>query len=271
MGHGQHDRAVALRRQHRLRRRRRPPPRRHAALSLQDDRPRPDLEAARRRAAAGRLPARRARGSGEARTALPRHRARRDVLDRRRADLAAAAAEPADRGGARSAWSRTTTSSSARTADRSGSSTTCSRSASTDRQIARDAAAPVRAGRRDAVALRIGELGHARRLSQSAARRVDLLLAEGRREGRAEDRDPRRAQPRGADAEQHAARADGQRRQRGPRRFQERGAAARRRGPARGLGPALRGRRARSRTARIDTGDPDERTARAARAPTPCG
>ena len=38
VGHGQHHRAVAVRRRHGLRRRRRPPARRHAALSLQDRR-----------------------------------------------------------------------------------------------------------------------------------------------------------------------------------------------------------------------------------------
>ena len=51
-------------------------------VPVQDDRPRQDVEAARRRARAGRLPARGSRGSEEARPAVPRHRARRDVLDR---------------------------------------------------------------------------------------------------------------------------------------------------------------------------------------------
>ncbi len=52
--------------------------------------------------AAGRLPARRPRGPGQARAALPRHRARRVLLARRRRQLAGAEAQPADRGGARS-------------------------------------------------------------------------------------------------------------------------------------------------------------------------
>ena len=60
-----------------------------------------DVDAARREAAAGRLPARRPRGPGAAGPALPRHRARRHALDRRRRHLAAAAAQPADRRGAR--------------------------------------------------------------------------------------------------------------------------------------------------------------------------
>ena len=45
VGHGQHHRAVAVRRRHRLRRRRRPSARRHAAVPVQDDRLRQDLEA----------------------------------------------------------------------------------------------------------------------------------------------------------------------------------------------------------------------------------
>ncbi len=49
VGHGQHDRAVAVRRRHRLRRRRRAPARRPAPVPLQDDRFRQDLEAPRRR------------------------------------------------------------------------------------------------------------------------------------------------------------------------------------------------------------------------------
>ena len=44
VGHGLLHRAVALRRGHRLRRRRRPPARRHAAVPVQDDRLRQDLE-----------------------------------------------------------------------------------------------------------------------------------------------------------------------------------------------------------------------------------
>ena len=49
VGHGQPDRAVALRRRDRLRRRRRAPARRHAAVSVQDHRLRQDLDAARLR------------------------------------------------------------------------------------------------------------------------------------------------------------------------------------------------------------------------------
>ena len=239
MGHGQHDRAVPLRRQHRLRRRRRAPPRRHAPVPLRDDRPRQDVEAARRRARAERLPARRARGSEEARAAVPRHRARRDVLARPLAELEAAAAEPADRGGPRSRrQGRQPRRRHARAvALDPGRPRPDPRVHRPDR---RRAAASVRAGAGDAVALRIEQLGHARHLLESAARRGDLLRAEGRREGRAEDRDPGQRESRGADAEQHGARADGQRRQRGPRRFQERGARPRRRHPARGVGPALR-------------------------------
>ena len=156
--------------------------------------------------AAGRLPARGPRGSEEARTAVPRHRARRDVLDRRRADLAAAAAEPADgrrprpgRQGRRPGRRH------ARPVDLDP------RRPAADPRVRRD-----RSRRRPlhlfapadaiAVALRLEQLGHARRLPESAARRVDLLLAEGRRQGRAEDRDPRRAESGRPDAEQHARR-----------------------------------------------------------------
>ena len=57
-----------------------------ASVPLQDDRPRQVVEAARLRASAGRLPARGSGGSEEARTAVSRHRTRRDVLDGRRAD-----------------------------------------------------------------------------------------------------------------------------------------------------------------------------------------
>ena len=59
--------------------------------------------------------------------------------------------------------------------------------------------------RRDAVALRIEQLGHPRRVLGPAARRGHLLRAQGRRKRRAQDRDPRRAEPPGANAEQHRA------------------------------------------------------------------
>ena len=86
------------RRRHGLRRRRRPPPRRLTARTCWKTTDfgktwtEPD-----RQAAAGRLPARRPRGPEAAGPAVPRHRARRVVLARRRRDLAAAEAEPADR------------------------------------------------------------------------------------------------------------------------------------------------------------------------------
>ena len=63
----------------RLRRRRRASARRHAAVPVQDHRLRQDLDAPRRHTSAGRLPARRSRGSCTARAAVSRHRARRDV------------------------------------------------------------------------------------------------------------------------------------------------------------------------------------------------
>ena len=77
-----HHRGVAVRRRHRVRRGGCAPARRHAALPLEDQRLRPELEAARREPAPGRLPPRGPRGSGAARAALRRHRARRGILHR---------------------------------------------------------------------------------------------------------------------------------------------------------------------------------------------
>jgi photosystem II stability/assembly factor-like uncharacterized protein len=80
MGHRQRDRAVDLRRGNGLRGRRRPSPRQHAAVPLQDHGPGKNLDAPGRLPGAKRVPARGSRRSEEARPALSRHRARRDVF-----------------------------------------------------------------------------------------------------------------------------------------------------------------------------------------------
>ena len=176
------------------RRRRRPPAGRHAALSLQDDGLRSDLEAPRRPAARRTstcTPCARIRSaSGQ----LYRgHRARRDVLARRRRDLAAAAAEPADRGGARPGRQgrrprrrharaldldprRPDADARVVEGDRGEGGCTCSRR-----------------GRRCAGGSRARSLpGHGPRPEPAGGRRR-LLLAEGGAEGRRADGDPRRA------------------------------------------------------------------------------
>ncbi len=102
VGHREPRRALPLRRRHRLRRRGRPPARRRAAVPLEDDRLRQNLEEPGGEAPSGRLPARRARGSETAGPPLSRHGEGRVVLARRRGHLAGARPEPADRRRARS-------------------------------------------------------------------------------------------------------------------------------------------------------------------------
>ena len=204
VGHRQHDRAVAVRRQHRLRRRRRAPPRQHASVPLQDDGPR-------------------ARPGNGSTARSPQnvylHAVREDPKKRGQlylgtergvmfspddwADVAAAAAQHADRGGARPASSRTTTWSSPRTDGRCGSSTTCSRSAST-----RERSPPSRcicSRRRDATRWRYGSSNWGTRGSfpNPPHGAAIYYCAEGRGKGRPEDRDPRQPESGRADAEQH--------------------------------------------------------------------
>src|SRR5436305_777283 len=242
LGHRRHDRAVALRRRHRLSGGRRPPPRRHAPLSVEDERLRALLEAPRRRPAARHLPPLGARGAHAPGHALPRHRARRRLLDRRRRHLALAQAQPPHRRRARPAGQGRL----ARPRHPRPLDVDLRRPAAAARAVAADdrrRAPPVHRPRRRA----LGGGGHAPRRfprRQPAAGGGLLLLAEGGAEGGGHPRHPRRSgagrqhplqQTAGADRQQRVRRG-GEGGARGVRAVEEG------RGPARGLGLQL-GRR----------------------------
>ena len=116
-----------------------PPPlqaRRHAALPLQDERLRRDLDAHHRRHPGRRVHPRHPRGPEPARAcSTPGTETRRLRLVRRRRRLAAAAVEPAGRADPRPRSSRAPTWSSPPTAARSGSSTTSRRCTSWPRRF----------------------------------------------------------------------------------------------------------------------------------------
>jgi hypothetical protein len=99
VGDGELDRAVAVRRRHRLRRVRPAPGGQPRSLRLQDHRLRPHLQADRRRhrEEPALVRARPARGSRAPRPAVPRHRERPLRLVRRRRAVAAAPIGPAAR------------------------------------------------------------------------------------------------------------------------------------------------------------------------------
>ena len=125
------------------------PARRPAAAHLPHPRRRQDLAAHHHRHSRRRHHQRRPRGPGAPRLAVRRLRAGGLRVVRRRRSLAVAAAEHAGDVDPRSGRSRTTTSSSARTGDRSGSSTTSRRCGRCGRTTVRRGRAPVpAAGRR---------------------------------------------------------------------------------------------------------------------------